>query len=177
MIQKILVALDGSVPAGRALDLATDLAKAFAAELVAMHVVSDKPLREGERRLAEAEYQADVREALGGSGLLTGTALTQASVEGLIKTSRDVALIMHTAVGRKILDRAEAEAKGKGVASVKTLLMDGDPAAAVVGTADRERPDLLIMGSRGLGEMQGLFMGSVSQKVSHAAACSVVIVK
>jgi nucleotide-binding universal stress UspA family protein len=35
----------------------------------------------------------------------------------------------------------------------------------------------VVMGSRGLGGIQGLLMGSVSHKVSHAAACSVVIVK
>ena len=61
--------------------------------------------------------------------------------------------------------------------SVKTMLAEGDPAAMIVDTADRENPDLLIMGSRGLSGIRELFMGSVSHKVSHSARCSVLIVK
>ena len=177
MARKILVALDGSESAGKALDFAIDIAKALAAELLAIHVISDKPLTEGERRLAEAEYRADVREALQGSSLLTDPAATEATVEGLMQTSRNVALVVHTALGRKILDHAEADAKHKGVGSVTTRLQDGDPATVIVDAIDKEKPDLLVMGSRGLGGIQGLVMGSVSHKVSHAAACSVVIVK
>ena len=48
MIKKILVALDGSMQAGKALDVAVDMTKAFAAELLAIHVISDRPLTEGE---------------------------------------------------------------------------------------------------------------------------------
>src|SRR5512145_1204388 len=103
MIRKILVALDGSEPADKARDLAIDLATAFAAELLAIHVISDRPLTEGERQLAQAEYRADVQEALQGSSLLTDPAATQATMEGLMQTSRSVALVVHTALGRKIL--------------------------------------------------------------------------
>jgi nucleotide-binding universal stress UspA family protein len=44
-------------------------------------------------------------------------------------------------------------------------------------TAVRRRPDLFVMGSRGLGGVRGMLMGSVSLKVSHFAPCSVTIVK
>ena len=177
MIKKILVALDGSTQADKALDVAVDMTKAFAAELMAIHVTSDKPLTEGESRLAESEYQADVLQALKGSGLLADSAVTQATAEGLMRTSRDVALVVHTELGRKILSHAEEDAKRKGVTSVKTALQDGDPATVILEVVYNEKPDLLVMGSRGLGGIQGLLMGSVSHKVSHAAPCSVVIVK
>jgi nucleotide-binding universal stress UspA family protein len=77
MVRRILVAFDGSEPANKALDLAIDMAKAFGAELQAIHVISNKPLTDGERRLAESEYQADVQQALKASGLLTDPAVTR----------------------------------------------------------------------------------------------------
>ena len=75
------------------------------------------------------------------------------------------------------MSHAEEDAKRKGVTSVKTDLEDGDPATVIVEVVNKERPDLLVMGSRGLRSVQGLLMGSVSHKVSHAATCTVVIVK
>jgi nucleotide-binding universal stress UspA family protein len=177
MIRKILVALDGSAQAGRALDLALDMTKAFDAELAAIHVISDRPLTRGERDLAEAEYREEVRQALSGTDFRTGPGLVQASVEGLIKTSLDVAHVIHTTLGRQMLARAEEAARRKGVKLFKTLLKDGDPASTIVETASKEEPDLIIMGSRGLGGVEGLLLGSVSHKVSYSARCTVTIVK
>jgi nucleotide-binding universal stress UspA family protein len=71
MIRKVVVAHDGSTQAGNALDLAIDLAKAFDAELLVLHVKSNQPLTEGERRLADTEYQNDLQQALAGSALLS----------------------------------------------------------------------------------------------------------
>ncbi|HTO62997.1 MAG TPA: universal stress protein [Bradyrhizobium sp.] len=177
MIKKILVALDGSTQAGRALDLAIEMAGAFDAELVAIHVVSDQPLTEGERRLAETEYQSEIRQALSGPAFIVSPALTQTTAESLVKTSYDVGLAIRTAIGRQIVSRAEEEAKRKGVASVKTKLEDGDPATVIVEVAEKEKPDLLVIGSRGLRSAQELLMGSVSHNVSYSAKCTVVIVK
>ncbi len=76
MIRKILVALDGSAQAGKALGLAIDMARAFGAELMVVHIVSSQPLTEGERQLAETEYAAEVRQALSGSQSIAGPGLT-----------------------------------------------------------------------------------------------------
>jgi len=48
--------------------------------------------------------------------------------------------------------------------SVRNMLADGDPASVILEVADKEKPDLLVMGSRGLGGIQRLLTGSVSQK-------------
>ena len=53
----------------------------------------------------------------------------------------------------------------------------GDPAAEIIGIAEKENADLIVIGSRGLGTLKGVFMGSVSQKVTHHAKCPVMIVK
>ncbi|KAF1077246.1 universal stress protein [Methanogenium sp. MK-MG] len=53
----------------------------------------------------------------------------------------------------------------------------GDPAAEIIEMAEKEKADLIVIGSRGLGTLKGVFMGSVSQKVTHHAKCPVLIVK
>lgn len=53
----------------------------------------------------------------------------------------------------------------------------GDPAAEIIEIAEKEMADLIVIGSRGLGTIKGVFMGSVSQKVAHHSSCPVMIVK
>lgn len=53
----------------------------------------------------------------------------------------------------------------------------GDPAAEIIEIAEKEMADLIVIGSRGLGTIKGVFMGSVSQKVTHHSSCPVMIVK
>ncbi len=53
----------------------------------------------------------------------------------------------------------------------------GDPAAEIIEIAEKEKADLIIIGSRGLGAIQGVVLGSVSQKVAQHATCPVMIVK
>jgi len=53
----------------------------------------------------------------------------------------------------------------------------GDPAAEVIELAKKEQADLLILGTRGLGALKGVLMGSVSQKIVQGAPCPVMIVK
>ena len=53
----------------------------------------------------------------------------------------------------------------------------GDPAGAILGLVEKEMVDLIVIGSRGLGALSGLVMGSVSQKLVHLAPCPVLIVK
>jgi nucleotide-binding universal stress UspA family protein len=177
MIGKILVAVDGSTQAGKALDLAIDMAKAFAAELTVLHIISEQALTEGERRLAGSEYQAEVLQAVGGSQFTAPLGSAPMSVEDLVGASYSVGVAIRTAIGRAIVDRAETDARSQRVTSVKTVLRDGDPASVIIEVANDEKPDLLVMGSRGLGGMQRLLLGSVSQKVSHSAGCTVTIVK
>ncbi len=53
----------------------------------------------------------------------------------------------------------------------------GDPAAEIIGIAEKEKADLIVIGSRGFGTLKGVFLGSVSQKVTYHATCPVMIVK
>lgn len=53
----------------------------------------------------------------------------------------------------------------------------GDPAEAIMDYAKEITPDLIIMGSRGLGLVRGVLLGSVSKYVLEHAKCPVLIVK
>ena len=52
-MERIMVALDGSDHSDKALDLASDIAAKSGAELVLLPVISDKPLTDAERHMAE----------------------------------------------------------------------------------------------------------------------------
>jgi nucleotide-binding universal stress UspA family protein len=60
MLKRVLVAVGGSEHANRAMDLACAVASRFGADLIAVHIIPDKPLSEAERRMAEVEFQTEV---------------------------------------------------------------------------------------------------------------------
>jgi len=77
---------------------------------------------------------------------------------------------------QEILGKA-VEAVGKVPAEVHTEVIEGDPAEAIINVAETRRSDVIVMGSRGLGRLAGLVLGSVSQKVVSHAPCPVLIVR
>lgn len=60
---------------------------------------------------------------------------------------------------------------------IHTELLEGDPAAAIIDVAATRKSDIIVMGSRGLGRLAGLLLGSTSQKVVAHAPCPVLIVR
>ena len=60
---------------------------------------------------------------------------------------------------------------------VEPQLVSGEPAFQIVKKANEGNYQLIIMGSRGLGGIKGLMLGSVSQKVSQLSHCPVLIIK
>jgi len=55
--------------------------------------------------------------------------------------------------------------------------LEGQPAEAILQAAVGERADLIVMGTRGLGAIGSLFLGSQSQKVVAEAPCPVLLVR
>ncbi|HZO89543.1 MAG TPA: universal stress protein [Chthonomonadaceae bacterium] len=53
----------------------------------------------------------------------------------------------------------------------------GHPADRIISVAAREKVDLIVLGSRGLGGLESFLVGSVSDHVLHHAHCPVLIVK
>jgi len=60
---------------------------------------------------------------------------------------------------------------------IKADVLQGPPAEAILDVAKTRECDLIVMGSRGLGQFTGLLLGSQSQKVVQHAECPVLIVK
>jgi len=79
-----------------------------------------------------------------------------------------------SALGQRVLDSAQARVGG--VVSFETQLIGGPPAPAILRVAAEDRCDLIIIGSRGHGQLAGLLLGSVSSAVTQRAECPVLIV-
>lgn len=65
---------------------------------------------------------------------------------------------------------------GHGIAFEERVL-EGDPAQCIRTAAEVERCDLVVMGTRGVSDLEGLFLGSVSHKVLQTAPCPVLLVR
>jgi nucleotide-binding universal stress UspA family protein len=76
-----------------------------------------------------------------------------------------------------LLDRAATEARDAGVADVETFARQGDAADAIIDVAEEVRSDLIVVGNRGMTGAKRFLLGSVPNKVSHHAPCSVLIVR
>lgn len=60
---------------------------------------------------------------------------------------------------------------------IKTEIIEGPAAEAILKIAKVRQVELIIMGTRGLGRLTGLLLGSQSQKVVSLAPCPVLLVK
>jgi nucleotide-binding universal stress UspA family protein len=60
--------------------------------------------------------------------------------------------------------------------AVEPQLLEGPPAQAILRVAAEDGCDLIVVGSRGRGQLAELMLGSVSMSVAHHAACPVLIV-
>lgn len=78
--------------------------------------------------------------------------------------------------GAKVLKKARWVASQKGV-KAKTVLKEGKVANEIVKYAKKGNFRLIVIGSKGLGAVSRLFLGSVSTNLAQHSLCSVLIVK
>jgi len=150
MIKQIVVPVDGSAHAKRALDMASELAIQLSAGLTLVHVMS---------RIGSDRVPAELKQ--------------YAEVEHL--TLNEYELL--ESVAKSILSEAQQQAQQQGVTQVTTALEEGNPAHQIVEYAKTHGADLIVMGSRGLNDLSGLLLGSVSHKVSHLTKVACLLVK
>lgn len=79
--------------------------------------------------------------------------------------------------GKDVLDACRKLAEQHGITDLETEVVAGDPAGRIVEAAGRLEADMVVMGSRGLGDLKGLVLGSVSHKVNHLAPCTCITVR
>lgn len=79
-----------------------------------------------------------------------------------------------SAIGHQILESTHAQIAGD--IRVDTQLIEGPPAPAILRVAVEDNCDMIVMGSRGHGQLAGMLLGSVSNAVAQRANCPVLIV-
>ena len=183
MFNRILCPLDGSDHAARALELAIDLAKKYNAALILVHALLRTMDSAGLRRFAEAEglakdVEAEVhrlKSSEGSLGLNLGPAYGEQAPR--VREDSTVSSRALIEIGRHILGYAKSDAQDQGVSHVSTLVVDGDPADQILRCIDEQNIDCVVMGSRGLSDIKGVLLGSVSHKVANRASCTCIAVK
>ena len=150
LFSKILVAFDGSEPSKRALDYAAKMAAMFEGEVIIITVVP---------RISLPLFPNE------GSGSMPYMDLT--------KYQEEVSELYG-----KSLERAEASVKERYPnLKVQAQLLEGRPSSTIVEESEKRDVDLIMMGSRGLGGIRGMILGSTSRKVVDQCTKPILIVK
>jgi nucleotide-binding universal stress UspA family protein len=169
MFKNIFVATDGSANAKRAVEVGAKLASACGAHLTIVHVAGTYlSLEDAE---ATPELPPEVRDeikrihdSLG--GLETSAFAPVPAPQSAIEY-----------IGNSVLERSENVARENGAKEISRVLAIGNAAEKIVAEAEEAGADLIVIGTRGLSDLGGLVMGSVSHKVIHLADCPCVTVK
>ncbi len=91
-----------------------------------------------------------------------------APADWLLSPREDVLAMLNDAVG---------EATVVGVDEVETFARVGDAADAILDVAEEQRCDLIVVGNKGMTGAKRFLLGSVPNRISHHAPCSVLIVR
>jgi nucleotide-binding universal stress UspA family protein len=76
-----------------------------------------------------------------------------------------------------MLESSRQEAVDAGVEEVEACARQGDAADAIIDIAEESRADLIVVGNKGMTGAKRFLLGSVPNKVSHHAPCSVLVVR
>jgi nucleotide-binding universal stress UspA family protein len=76
----------------------------------------------------------------------------------------------------RTLEAAAEVARKEGV-TVDVYPRQGDPADAILDVAEEQEADLVVVGNKGMTGAKRFLLGSVPNKVSHHAPCSVLIIR
>ena len=123
--------------------------------------------------------KAAVEEALR-IGRACGSEVCAAYVADLSfeSASADVAIRDTWEVIQKEADTtlAAVRSSAEGV-PLKTVILEGKPAAEIVRFATENQIDLIVIGTRGKRGFERLLLGSVAEQVVRSAPCKVLVVK
>tara|TARA_R110002094_G_scaffold6330_3_gene15433 strand:+ start:420 stop:857 length:438 start_codon:yes stop_codon:yes gene_type:complete len=75
-----------------------------------------------------------------------------------------------------VAESAKKAAQELGAEKVRAFVKNGPPARTIVSFAKDKDVDLIVLGSRGHGDVEGFLLGSVSHKVTSLAKCPVMVV-
>jgi nucleotide-binding universal stress UspA family protein len=150
LIDKILVAIDGSEISNKALDFALEMAEKYSAILTVLNVYE----------LPSASMVSQEASAI--------------SAEGIVGFAKDLSQLHE-----KMLNNAVDHSKSiKPNIEVLSKLRNGDPAKEIVAEAKEGNFSIIVIGHKSSGRVKEfLGLGGTGEKVAHLAPCPVIIVK
>lgn len=119
------------------------------------------------RNLGAKVFLVSAYEPVPEGRLREGRAQVPADLQWLVNPREDVEATLEE--GAKTLRAGGVE--------VETLAREGDPADAILDVAEEKGADLIVVGNKGMTGARRFLLGSVPNKVSHYAPCSVVIIR
>ncbi len=146
-IKRILIAVDGSKHSLSGVAFGAQIAKAMDAELLLYHVIRPYKLPESLRVFAKAEHLQTFDPELLRKG------------------------------AQFLLSGALSEARKAGVKNVEIESDEGPIARSIIDRAKTYKADMIVIGSRGMGDMEGILRGGVSHRVETLSKCPVLVVK
>jgi len=147
MIKKILIAVDGSKHSLKSVQIGSEIAKAMDAKVMLYHVVKPYRLPESLRMFAKAEHMQTFDPELLRKG------------------------------AQYLLSGALTEARKAGLKDVEMETDEGPIARSIVDRAKSYKADMIVIGSRGMGDVEGMLRGGVSHRVETLAECPVLVIK
>jgi nucleotide-binding universal stress UspA family protein len=174
MFKNILVATDGS-PLGRsAVETTANLANKFEATVNLVTIVGQGDVPESMVRMLKAEHLVEGKR----SDEATLGILSRAPGPAVRADSRAAeAAEVHFKMAELILGDAKEQLKEAGLKNFDSHMENGKPADVILELAKQSKSDLIVIGSRGFGDLKSLILGSVSHKVLQMAECPCLIVK
>ncbi len=156
MFNKILVAIDHSTMSRKVFEAGLSLAKTTGASLMLLHVLS----------FEEQDYP---------SPFIYSNLKYNPNVEPILEAYREQ-WQQYEQQGREFLQSLTEEATQAGVKN-ECRQTKGYPGRNICEEAQTWSADLILVGSRGLTGLKEMFLGSISNYVTHHAPCSVLIVR
>ena len=174
MFKSIVVAFDGSVHAGKALEIGATLAVQEQASLGIIYVIDAGHAEiPGEmRKMGEVEHIIEPVPRM----VIDFKAAPTNLVNTMNQTSADSEKAM-TQFADFLVGQARKSAMDYGAQDVDARAVLGSPAEEVVNFACDRKADLIVCGSRGFGRLKSLLLGSTSHKIAQLAECSCLTTK
>ncbi len=146
MFTKILVPLDGSDKSFEALEVAYDMASKFDAEVFLLSVFKHYGFMEGSLSMHKRN----------------------SGPENLEDALRDYS--------KDIVSEAKKVLQEKGLTRIRGFVKMGAAAKEILKFSKTHKIDLIVIGSKGQGELSGYLLGGVSHKVTGLSKCPVLVI-
>lgn len=145
MFKKVLVPVDGSPHARRAIEAAVDLAERYQAAVYLLHVIRNLSL------------PIEIME------MIKAGEITESRME-ILEDSAEI-----------ILANARGNFEAAGLKDITSDYLIGDPASKILEYAEQNGIDLIILGHRGLGPQSGLLGGVARKLINMTTISCLVV--